>query len=102
MLEYLTDMPIHSLSGLKQAYNYIRFRPFYTSIYNICLGFIKIERKISRAMQKQSLPRRRISRGEVVRLGEASLRLGGADRGQNMVSSSPRQTYLRLGEQPFS
>ena len=41
-------MPIHSLSDLKQAYTYMRFRAFYTSIYNIRLGFIKIESKTSR------------------------------------------------------
>ena len=44
-----TDVPIHSLSSLKQTYNYMHFRDFYTSIYNIRLGFIKIERKTCRA-----------------------------------------------------
>ena len=42
------DVPIHSLSGLKQDYNYMCFRDFYTSIYNIHLGFIKIESKTNR------------------------------------------------------
>ena len=41
-------MHIHSLSVIKQAYNYMRFRAFYTSISNIRLGFIKIERKTDR------------------------------------------------------
>ena len=48
MLKHKIDVPIHSLSGLKKAYNYIRFRAFYTSISNIRLGFINIERKIGR------------------------------------------------------
>ena len=56
-------MPIHSLSGRKEAYKYMRFRDFYTSIYNICLGFIKIERKTGREVartkftKKTGLPR---------------------------------------------
>ena len=59
-------MPIHSLSGLKQAYNYMCFKAFYTSIYNTRLGFIKIERKIGREeartkyAKKIGLPRRSI------------------------------------------
>ena len=61
-------------------------RTFYSSIYNICLGFIKIESKTVKeearakpAKKKGSLP-----------LGRASLHLGGADRGQKMVSGSLR------------
>ena len=46
--EALTDMPIHSLSGLKQAHNYMYFRAFSTSIYSIRLSFIKIESKTGR------------------------------------------------------
>ena len=45
-------MPIHSLSDLKQAYNYMCFKAFYTSIYNIHLSFIKIERKTGREEEK--------------------------------------------------
>ena len=41
-------MPIYSLFDLKQAYNYMHFRAFYTNIYNIRLGFIKIEKKTGR------------------------------------------------------
>ena len=69
----------------------MHFRAFYTSIYNIRLGFIKIESKIGKKnRQKQSLTKRRVRRGKVVCLGEASLSLGGAYVGQNMVSGSPR------------
>ena len=48
MPKHLTDVLIHSLSGLNQTYNYVHFKAFYTSIYNIRLGFIKIESKIGR------------------------------------------------------
>ena len=43
--EALTDVLIHSLSGLKQANNYMCFRAFYTRFNNIRLGFINIESK---------------------------------------------------------
>ena len=67
------------------------FRAFYTSIYNIRLSFIKIESKTGREETRKKPPRRRVHRGEVVRLGEESLCLGEADRGQKMVSGSLRQ-----------
>ena len=61
----------------------MRFKSFYTSIYNIRLGFIKIKRKTSREEARAKPPRRRVHRGEVVRLG-------GVDMGQEMVSGSRR------------
>ena len=70
------DVPIHSLSSLKQDYNYMCFRAFYTSIYNIHLGFIKIERKKTEKRQEQSLPKKR------GRLSEESLSLGGVYNGK--------------------
>ena len=70
------------------------FKAFYTSIYNIHLGFIKIERKTGREevrtkfAKKTSSPRQRGRLSEGVRLSKASLRLGGADMGH--------KTYLRF------
>ena len=61
-------------------------------------------------MQEQSLPRRRLRQGEVVRLGEvlrlgevvrlgeASLHLSEANRGKKMVLGLRRRTNLRLNE----
>ena len=74
-------------TGLKQDYNYMCFRAFYTNIYNIRLGFIKIESKISREEARTKLAKKTSSsrrKGEAVRLGEASLRLGEANNGQNI------------------
>ena len=71
----------------------MRFRAFYTSIYNICLGFIKIESKTdikearAKSAKKTGSPRR----------GIPSL-ISGAKGGQNMVSCSPRRRFVRLGE----
>ena len=80
------------------------FKAFYTSIYNIRLGFIKIESKTGKedARTKSAKKMGSLRRGKVVHLGEASLRLGRADRGQKMVSVSPRRTGLRLGVHFFS
>ena len=61
----------------------MRFRSFYTIIYNIRLGFVKIKSKTGREEARVKPPRRRVHRGEVVRLGEV-------DMGQEMVSGSRR------------
>ena len=68
-------------TGLKQDYNYMCFRAFYTNIYNIRLGFIKIESKIGREEARTKLAKKTSSSR---RKGEASLRLGEANNGQNI------------------
>ena len=84
----------------------MRLRAFYTSIYNIRLGLIKIESKTGRdevkakllkkmgSPMRSGLPRRGIPSPRWSRqwpedksrvcLGEVSLRLGGANNGQKL------------------
>ena len=65
----------------------MRFKAFYTSIYNIRLGFIKIERKTGKKEARVKPAKK-----------TGSPRRGIPNEGQNMVSSSRRRTDLHLGK----
>ena len=65
----------------------MRFRPFYTIIYNICLGFIKIERKIGRK-EVRAKPAKKTG---------LSRRSGSPRRGIPLLSWSRRGSKYGLG-----